>query len=142
MAEARVRWAGGRTFIGVDSTNHAVLLSSTRENLGMKASELLLVSLATCSSFDVVGILEKQQIKLSKLEVEVTGENEPDPPWTFTHFHLKYILAGEGLKPEQAENIFYNEDARLYRLSEEKYCSVAATVKGKAAITWEFVIEP
>jgi len=133
MANARVKWAGGRMFIGVDSSNHTVLMSSSKENLGMKASDLLLVSLATCSSYDVVGILEKQKVKLSKLEVEVTGENEPDPPWTFTHFHLKYILAGEGLNPEKAENAI--------RLSEEKYCSVAATVKGKATITWEFVIE-
>ena len=133
MADARVKWAGGRTFIGVDASNHTVLMSSSKENLGMKASDLLLVSLATCSSFDVVGILEKQKIKLTKLEVEVTCENEPDPPWTFTHFHLKYILAGAGLQPEQVENAI--------RLSEEKYCSVAATVKGKATITWEYVIE-
>ena len=133
MGNASVKWVGGRMFIGVDSSNHTVLMSSSRENFGMKASDLLLVSLATCSSYDVVGILEKQKVRLTKLEVEVTCENEPDPPWTFTHFHLKYILAGEGLKPEQAENAI--------RLSEEKYCSVAATLKGKAAITWEYVIE-
>ncbi len=133
MANAKIKWAGDRTFIGVDSTNHAVLMSSAKDNVGMKASDLLLVSLATCSSFDVVGILEKQKITLKKLEVEVTGENEPDPPWTFTHFHLKYILAGVGLEPKHAENAI--------RLSEEKYCSVAATVKGKATITWEYVIE-
>jgi putative redox protein len=62
MADARVKWAGGRKFIGVDASNHTVLMSSSKENLGMKASDLLLVSLATCSSFDVVGILEKQKI--------------------------------------------------------------------------------
>ena len=133
MANAKIKWAGGRTFIGLDSTNHAVLMSSVKENIGMKASDLLLVSLATCSSYDVVGILEKQKIILHKLEVEVMAENEPDPPWTFTHFHLKYILAGDGLEPGHAENAI--------RLSEEKYCSVAATVKGKATITWEYVIE-
>ena len=133
MANAKIRWAGDRTFIGVDSTNHAVLMSSIKDNVGMKPSELLLVALATCSSFDVVGILEKQKVNLKKLEVVVTAENEPDPPWTFTHFHLKYILAGEGLESRHAENAI--------RLSEEKYCSVAATVKGKATITWEYVIE-
>ena len=133
MGQAKVRWVGNHTFIGTDSTNHAVLLSSPKENIGMKASELLLVSLATCSSYDVVGILEKRKVTLRKLEVEVTAEQEKDPPWTFTDIHLKYILAGDGLEPRHAETAI--------RLSEEKYCSVAATLKGKARITWEYVIE-
>ena len=133
MGQAKVRWVGNHTFIGTDSTNHAVLLSSPKENIGMKASELLLVSLATCSSYDVVGILEKRKVALRKLEVEVTAVQEKDPPWTFTDIHLKYILAGDGLEPKHAETAI--------RLSEEKYCSVAATLKGKAKITWEYMIE-
>lgn len=133
MGQAKVRWAGSRTFIGTDSTGHAVLMSSTDDNVGMKASELLLVSLATCSSFDVVGILEKRKVNLRKLEVEVAAEQQKDPPWTFTGIHLKYILAGDGLTTQHAETAI--------RLSEEKYCSVAATVSGKAKITWEYVIE-
>lgn len=133
MGQAKVRWAGSRTFIGTDSTCHAVLMSSADDNVGMKASELMLVSLACCSSFDVVGILEKRKVVLRKLEVEVSAEQEKDPPWTYTDIHLKYILAGDGLTPQYAETAI--------RLSEEKYCSVAATLKGKARITWEYVIE-
>lgn len=133
MANAKVSWKGGKTFIGSDSTNHAVILSSADEGIGMKASELLLVSLATCSSYDVVGILEKRKIQLRKLEVEVSADQEADPPWTFTDIHLKYILSGEGLEPKHAETAI--------SLSEEKYCSVAATLKGRANITWEYVIE-
>ena len=133
MANAKVSWKGSRTFIGTDSTQHAVIMSNTEDGVGMKASELMLVSLATCSSFDVVGILEKRKINLRKLDVEVSAKQEPEPPWTFTDIHLKYILAGDGLEPKHAETAI--------RLSEEKYCSVAATVKGKAKITWEYVIE-
>ena len=91
MGEAKVRWAGSRTFIGTDSTCHAVLMSNAEDNVGMKASELMLVSLACCSSFDVVGILEKRKVVLRKLEVEVSAEQEKDPPWTFTDIRLKYI---------------------------------------------------
>ena len=133
MANAKVSWKGSRTFIGTDSTQHAVIISNTEDGIGMKASELMLVALATCSSFDVVGILEKRKVILRKLDVEVSAKQEPEPPWTFTDIHLKYILAGDGLEPEHAETAI--------RLSEEKYCSVAATVKGKAKITWEYVIE-
>lgn len=133
MAYAQVSWKGGRTFIGSDSTKHAVILSSREEGIGMKASELLLVALATCSSYDVVSILEKRKVVLRKLDVEVSAEQEADPPWTFTNIHMKYILAGEGLEPKHAETAI--------QLSESKYCSVAATLNGKANITWDFVIE-
>jgi len=133
MAEANVRWAGGRTFIGVDSTKHAVLMSSPHEGIGMKASELLLVALATCSSYDVVSILEKRKVDLQKLEVQVSGEQAADPPWPYEKIHLKYILSGEGVTQENAE--------KAIELSESKYCSVAATVRGVAEITWECIIE-
>jgi putative redox protein len=133
MANAKIHWAGGHTFIGSDSTNHAVILSSAQENVGMKASELVLVALGTCSAYDVVSILKKQKITLTKLDVAVTAEHEPDPPWAFTSFHLKYTLSGDGLEPRHAEAAIL--------LSQEKYCSVAATLRAKADITWEFVID-
>ena len=133
MAEAIVRWAGRKTFIGTDSTNHSVVMSSTKEAVGMKPSELLLVALAACSSYDVVTILEKRKIKLEKLEVQVNAEQDSEPPWTFKKIHLKYILAGEGLTANNVE--------KAIKLSEGKYCSVAATLKGKATITWEYEIE-
>ena len=133
MAEAIVRWSGGKTFIGTDSTNHSVVMSSTREAIGMKPSELLLVSLAACSSYDVVTILEKRKVNLNKLEVRVNAEQDSEPPWIFNKIHLKYTLAGEGLTENQVK--------KAIELSEGKYCSVAATLKGKATITWEYVIE-
>ncbi len=133
MGEAFVRWAGSRTFIGKDSTQHTVLMSSKEDGVGMKASELLLVSLATCSAFDVVSILEKRKIQLTKLEVAVSGEQDADPPWAFRKIHLKYMLAGEGLTEDASR--------KAIDLSESKYCSVAATVRGVAEITWECVVE-
>ena len=99
----------------------------------MKPSELLLVALAACSSYDVVTILEKRKVNLEKLEVRVNAEQDSEPPWTFVKIHLKYILAGEGLAENQVK--------KAIELSEGKYCSVAATLKGKATITWEYVIE-
>ena len=134
MAEANIKWTGERTFIGTDSSKHSVVLGSTEDGMiGMKASELLLVALATCSSHDVVSILEKRKKNLSKLEVSVTAEQDQDPPWTFRKIHLKYVMAGEGLEKKDAE--------KAIELSEGKYCSVAATLKGKAEITWECVLE-
>lgn len=134
MAEAIVKWVGEHTFIGTDSGKHSVVLGGNKDGaVGMKASDLLLVALAACSSYDVVSILEKRKINLKKLEVTVSGEQEKDPPWTFNKIHLKYVLSGENLQKKDAE--------KAIELSEGKYCSVAATVKGKAEITWECVVE-
>jgi len=133
MAKAKVRWTDSRTFIGVDSTDHSVVMSSKDDKIGMKPSDLLLISLGACSSYDVVGILEKKKVKLEKLEVQITAEQESDAPWMFTDIHLKFILAGDGLDAKNVE--------KAIELSEGKYCSVAATLKGNAKITTDFVIE-
>lgn len=133
MAEAIVRWAGRKTFIGTDSTNHSVVMSSAEDAIGMKPPELLLVALAACSSYDVVSILEERRVKLEKLEIHVNGEQESEPPWTFKKIHLKYVIAGDKLTANAVE--------KAIELSEGKYCSVAATLKGRATITWEYMIE-
>jgi len=133
MANATVRWIEGKRFIGTDSTRHSVVLSTSDEGIGMKPSELLLVALSSCTAVDVVDILKKKRIELTKLEIQTTAEQEADPPWAFRKIHLKYILMGTGLTNTDAE--------QTIKLSQEKYCSVAATVRGVADITWEYIIE-
>jgi putative redox protein len=93
---------------------------------------MLLVALAACSSVDVVEILEKKRKKLTLLEVTATGEQDPDPPWTYRKIHVKYRLGGKDLTVKAVE--------QAIRLSEEKYCSVAATVRGVAKISTEYDI--
>lgn len=134
MGIATVRWISGKKFIGTDSTNHSVVLSTPDEGVGMKPSELLLVALASCTAVDVVEILQKKRIELSSLEISATGEQQTDPPWTFRKIHLLYRVSGKGLTDEAAE--------LAVRLSEEKYCSVAATIRATAVITTEIVVEP
>lgn len=134
MSSATVRWNGGKRFVGTDYTNHSVVLSTKDEGVGMSPSALLLVALGACSSVDVVDILTKKRLKLESLEVQVEGEQEADPPWTYRKIHVKYILGGKGLTEKDV--------AQAIHLSEEKYCSVAATVRGKAEIITSFEILP
>ena len=133
MANATVRWIEGKRFIGTDSTSHSVVLSTPDEGIGMKPSDLLLVALSSCTAVDVVDILKKKRIELAKLEIQTSAEQEVEPPWTFRKIHLKYILRGKGLTARDAE--------QTIQLSQEKYCSVAATIRGIADITWEYIIE-
>ncbi|MBW2443476.1 MAG: OsmC family protein, partial [Deltaproteobacteria bacterium] len=92
MATATVHWLNERNFVGIDSTGHAVVLSGQKNGIGVSPSQMLLVALASCSSVDVVEILEKKRLKLTLLEVTITGEQDPDPPWTYRKIHVKYRL--------------------------------------------------
>ena len=132
----RVKWTGQRQFIGTDSGNHSVVISSHKDenHTGMKPSELLLVALASCSAYDVVDILEKKRVNLEKLEVTVSKVQDQDPPWTFREIHLDYLLKGSGLTEKGVE--------QAIQLSLEKYCSVAATLSGKAEITHSHQLLP
>ncbi len=132
MASAKVKWIGGKSFVGIDSSNHSVVLSTKDDGVGVKPSEMLLVALAACSSVDVVDILQKKRLTMTGLEVSVQGEQEPDPPWTYRKIHLHYKITGQDITQENAKQAIH--------LSQEKYCSVAATVKGKATITTDFEI--
>lgn len=132
MANTTVRWIGGKQFVGIDSTHHSVVISTADENIGMKPSELLLVALASCTAVDVVEILQKKRITLTSLEIETTGEQDKENPWPFRKIHLAYRLRGENLDAKAVE--------QAIQLSEEKYCSVAATVRGVAEISYSYEI--
>ncbi len=127
-------WIGDKHFVGIDSGSHSVVLSGQADGIGVKPSEMLLIALAACSSVDVVEILEKKRLKLSLLEVTTTGERDPEPPWSYRKIHLKDRLSGHGLTDKAV--------MQAIDLSQEKYCSVAATVRGVAQITTEYEILP
>jgi len=134
LANATVRWVTGKQFVGTDSTHHSVVLSPADVGVGMKPSELLLVALGSCTAVDVVEILAKKRTTLTSLEIQITGEQDIDPPWTFRSFHIQYILKGKGLTEKEV--------AQVIQLSDEKYCSIAATVRATAPITTSFEILP
>lgn len=135
MPEVKLTWVQGGQFVGVDSTQHSVVLSTASEGIGVKPSDLLLIALAACSAVDVVNILEKKRQALTHLEVRADGQQDADPPWTFRKIHVKYIVQGKNLAEKAVQ--------QAVELSEEKYCSVAATLRGVAEITHsiEFVEE-
>ncbi len=135
MAQTTVKWLQNKQFVGIDSSRHAVVLSTqdAENGVGCKPSELLLIALGACAAVDVVEILAKKRTPLADLEIRVAGEQDADPPWAFRQVHLHYRLRGEGLTPAGVE--------QAIRLSQEKYCSVAATIRGVAAITWDYQIE-
>lgn len=131
-----LKWtgSGSKLFVGRDTFGHVVMTGSWSDDdpewqewKAIKPSDLLLLSLASCSAHDVVLILNRQRQKLENLYVEVEAQNAPVPPYQFTDIHLHYIVEGCDLDLAKVE--------RAVSLSEEKYCSVAATVRGVANLT-------
>jgi putative redox protein len=65
-------------------------------------------------------ILRKQRADLVAFEVEVTGEQEPEPPNRFTKIHMDYRFKGD---------LDESKVRKAIALSEEKYCSIICTLR-------------
>ncbi|MEO6068140.1 MAG: OsmC family protein [Gemmatimonadota bacterium] len=93
----------------------------------------LLGAAGSCSASDVVMILQKKQVKLSKLTVELAGLRREQAPNRYLSIALVWHLAGEGLDEVKARHAI--------ELSVEKYCSVMASLAPDLRITNEIHIE-
>jgi putative redox protein len=103
------------------------------QNLGARPMEVLLMSLAGCSTIDVLMILKKMKQDVADYHVEVEGEREPDvEPSLYRNIHLSYSFKGD-LDEEKVK--------RAIGLSLEKYCSVAKTLEPTATISWSAKID-
>jgi putative redox protein len=99
----------------------------------MKPSDLLLVALAGCLAVDIIDILQKKRQDVRGLEINVQGEQDDDPPWTFRKAGIEVVITGQDIKRKAVEDAI--------RLSEEKYCSVSATIRETTEIELDFRIE-
>lgn len=132
MPTTTVRWVADKQFVGTDARNQSVVLSGDDPAKGVSPSQVLLIGLSACTAYDVLSIMEKKRKPLTLLEVIADGEQNEDPPWAYHHIHLKFVVRGKDLTQKTI--------TQAIKLSQEKYCSVAATVRGVAEITTEFEI--
>ncbi len=132
MPITTVRWVTGKQFVGTDARNHSVVLSGDNPATGVSPSQMLLIGLSACTAYDVLDIMIKKRKPLTLLEIIANGEQDPEPPWAYRRIHLKYRVSGKDLTESAL--------AQAVQLSQEKYCSVAATVRGVAEITTEIEI--
>jgi putative redox protein len=138
MQTATIRWQRGEQFEAITPSGHALHLDSDRKNnAGPGPMELLLVALGACTATDIVIILEKKRQKLESLEVLVSGERAPSPPQVWTRLEVVFRVRGRGAEGGPLEE---KAVADAVRLSEEKYCSVAAMLRKTAQLTMRFEI--
>jgi len=127
MTEARTKWIVEQRFEGVSSSGHAIVVDGDKK-LGNSPMELVLIGLCGCTGYDVASILRKKREPFTSLEVQAQAERAADPPTVYTDIRLLYKVGGKVSRKAV-------EDA--VRLSEEKYCSVAAMLRKTAKIHYE-----
>ena len=124
MGEQRLTWlgdgAGQLQFEGRTTYGEPVRVGGDPQGLGAKPSDLLPISLAACTAYDVVAILRKQRQDLRGLDVRIHTEQDADPPWTFRRIHLHFVITG---------SVDERKAVRAIQLADAKYCSVSATIR-------------
>jgi putative redox protein len=134
MQTAKVQWIGEQKFVAVSPSGHALAMDSDRgSNTGPGPMELLLMALGACTATDIVIIMKKKRQKLEWLEVICSGERAADYPQVWNKLEIVFRLRGKLEESAVKQAI---------QLSEEKYCSVAATLKKSAELTWRYEISP
>ncbi len=128
-------WVEGYAFIASDQSGHSLVFDAPEKGVarGMSPMKALLASLGACSGMDVVAELKKRKQRVTSLKVSVSGlRPEYGYPKPYTSITLNYIITGKDLQREYVE--------KAVKESMDKYCSVAATVNGRAKVDYAYEI--
>src|SRR5918996_3227330 len=131
--KATVRFVSDDLFLGITPSGHAMALDTdSQRSTAPSPVELLLVALGSCTATDVASILTKKRQHVTSYTVEVTGQRRDEYPRSYTSMKVHHILTGTAISPQAV--------AQAIELSENKYCSVSATLKPKVEIQTTFEI--
>lgn len=128
-----VKWVDDMTFLGCSESGHNVVFDAGDDNPAAPSPmEMVLMSVGSCSSVDVVSILKKARQKVTGCEVTVTGERADSVPRVFTKIHLHFAVTGVEVAQKHVE--------RAVNLSADKYCSVALMLAKGLEVTHDFSV--
>ena len=128
-----IHYAGDEFFIGTTPSNNSITIDTKSDRHSAPTPlELLLVGVGSCTAVDVVSILAKKRQIVTDYKIDLTAERREEHPRAVVKINIHHIVYGRNVS-EQAVG-----DA--IRLSDEKYCSVAATVRPTATVTTSFEI--
>ena len=126
MVEAKAIWTDSQRFLAVASSAHAIVVDGDKKT-GSSPMELVLIGLCACTGYDVASILVKKREPFTSIEVRAEAERAAKPPTVYTEIRLVYRVGG---------NVSHKAVEDAVRLSEEKYCSVAAMLHKTAKMTY------
>ena len=133
-----LRWLSGMAFEADPPSGQKFTMDaypdSGGQDLGPTPVETLIGALAGCTAMDVVSILQKKRQKVTGYRVELEWDRPPQgqQPRPIIAIRIKHIVEGEGLEPAAV--------AQAVQLSDEKYCTVATTLRLGTQIHTEWQI--
>jgi putative redox protein len=125
--QVTVSWEGGMRFRGGVAGGPTTLIDADNTTAPGPMLTLLLAA-AACSGADVVSILEKMQVELTTLGIEVSGVRQSEAPKRFLSIRFTFRLRGAGLDEAKAR--------RAIDLSLQKYCSVVHSLAPDIAVEY------
>jgi putative redox protein len=128
--KAEVKWIGDELFMGTSESGHTIVLDANGGNLAPSPLENVLISLGSCSSVDVVSILQKARQAVTGCTVKISSERVDTVPKLFESIHLHFVITGHAVAEKHV--------ARAVSLSADKYCSVALMLNSTVKITHDF----
>ncbi len=131
--KAIIHYAGDEMLIGISPGGRAQVMDTNHErNAAPTPLEMLMIALGGCTAVDVIEILRKKRQEVTDYRVEVKGDRRQEYPRSFTKLYVHHIVKGHDVLPEAV--------AQAVKLSDEKYCSVAATIRPGTEIVTSFEI--
>ena len=129
-----LRWSGeGLCFEGgPDGIPSSVVDGGSKA--GPSPTDHLLLGFAGCMGADVLDILNKSRVTVSRLDVDVVGRRAPTPPRRFVAVEMIFRLGGpsENDRPKVE---------RAVDLSRETYCSVLHSLQPDLELSFEIRID-
>jgi putative redox protein len=128
-----VEWLGGSEFEAGRAEGPTIRIDGDAKR-APSPFDVLLASLATCASVDIVTILEKQRTPVKSLHVRVAAQRVETTPRHLASAVLHFLI--------DAPDTTSQKVARAVELSVTKYCSVRSSLIANAPVTWTIDLKP
>lgn len=117
----------------VDVNGHTIEIDTDEagggNNIGTRPKALMLVSLAGCTGFDLVSMLNKMRVIFSDLSISVDGRLSETEPKIYDNVVINYTIK---VKKEDEAKV-----KKAIKLSKEKYCGVSKMFESFAEVSFK-----
>ena len=120
-------------YVSQNELGHEVRIDMRKPDLKESQSrdELLLSAVGACGAVDITIMLKKRKKSIIEFITETEGVRREEHPKSFTKVHCHYKVTSPDITEEELH--------KIAKLSLEKYCSVADSLKAEVTLSVEVV---